>query len=48
MVQVEVDALEPADLHRLFDIALARWWNPNAYEAVLEAEQRDRDQLNGR
>lgn len=41
-------ALEPDDLHRLFDAALARWWNPAAYEAVVEAEQRDRDQLSGR
>ncbi|WP_190824802.1 hypothetical protein [Saccharopolyspora pogona] len=40
--------VEPDDLHRLFDTALARWWNPAAYEAVLEAEQRDRDQLDGR
>ncbi|MGI8308010.1 hypothetical protein [Saccharopolyspora sp. ASAGF58] len=43
---MEVDALEPDDLHRLFDTALARWWNPAANEAILEAEDHDRDQLN--
>ncbi|MGI8313189.1 hypothetical protein [Saccharopolyspora hattusasensis] len=26
--------------------ALARWWNPASYEAILEAEDHDRDQLN--
>lgn len=45
LVQVEVDALEPDDLHRLFDTALARWWSTEAYEAILEAEDHDRDQL---
>ncbi|MEV8634311.1 hypothetical protein AB0395_21915 [Streptosporangium sp. NPDC051023] len=48
LVQVEVDALVPDDLHHLFDLALARWWDPNAYEAVLEAEQRDLGQLDER
>lgn len=42
LLQIEVDALEPDDLHRLFDTALARWWNPASYEAVLDAEERDR------
>lgn len=28
LVQVEVDALDPTDLHALFDAAVARWWNP--------------------
>ncbi|MEU6261737.1 hypothetical protein [Saccharopolyspora shandongensis] len=48
LLQIEVDALEPEQLHRLFDTALARWWDPDAYEAVLGAEQHDRDQLNER
>ncbi|WP_285783105.1 hypothetical protein [Microbispora sp. NBRC 16548] len=48
LVQVEVDALAPDDLHRLFNLALARWWDRGAYEAVLESEQRDLDQLDER
>ncbi len=47
LVQVEVDALDPADLHALFDTALARWWDPHAYEQVLAAEARDRARLAG-
>jgi hypothetical protein len=48
LLQVEVDALEPDDLHHLFDQALARWWDTDAHQAVLEAEQRDLDQLDER
>ncbi|MEV0049444.1 hypothetical protein AB0H34_02980 [Saccharopolyspora shandongensis] len=33
---------------RELDTALARWRNPDAYQAVLDAEQLDRDQLNKR
>ncbi|MGW4527867.1 hypothetical protein [Amycolatopsis sp. NPDC004378] len=46
LVQVEVDALDPADLHTLFDTAIARWWSPQAHDVVLAAEARDRDRLN--
>lgn len=45
LVQVEVDALEPDTLHRLFDDAIAHWWDPDAYDAVLQAEAADRDRL---
>ncbi|MFI5614978.1 hypothetical protein [Amycolatopsis sp. NPDC051903] len=45
LIQVEVDALDPTDLHALFDDAIARWWNPQAYDEVLAAEARDRHRL---
>lgn len=45
LIQVEVDALDPTDLHTLFDAAIARWWNPQAHDAVLRAEARDRNRL---
>ncbi len=44
LVQVELDALDPAELRRLYQAAIDRYWDPAAYQAALvrEAEERDR------
>lgn len=45
LVQVEVDALDPADLRQLFESALEPWWDHHAYEQVLRLEESDRGRL---
>lgn len=42
LVQVELDALDPRDLHRLYEDALAPFWDVSAFESVMldEAGQR--------
>lgn len=45
LAQVEIDALDPRDLRRLFEEALAPFWDKSAYQAVLEDEARQRDKL---
>lgn len=45
LVQVELEALDPDDLRGLYDDALARYWDPDAFEAVVEVEAAERDEL---
>lgn len=44
-VQVEVDALDPNDLHDLFQSALDEYWDEDAYNEVLEQEEADKEKL---
>lgn len=44
-VQVEVDALEPPLLRQLFADAVEKYWDAEAYDAVLEQEESDRAEL---
>jgi hypothetical protein len=46
-VQIEVDALAPDDLPALFIARIAEFWDDDAYQAVLEAEQADIERLDG-
>jgi hypothetical protein len=41
LVQVELDALDPDDLRRLFQSAIDEFWDTSAYEEVLAQEQAD-------
>lgn len=41
LVQVELDALPPDDLRFLYEAALAPWWDEDAYQHVLAAEESD-------
>jgi hypothetical protein len=45
LVQVELDALDPDDLHQLFTDAVDAYWDTSAYRAVLEQEARDLPRL---
>lgn len=44
-VQVELDAVEPNTLRSLYLEAIGQYWDGSAYEAVLRAEDRDRERL---
>lgn len=48
-VQVELDALmardDGADLRGLYQQAIDRWWDPDAYQAALAQEETDRAEL---
>lgn len=44
-VQIEVDALEPSTLQTLFTTHVEKYWDTGAYEAVLQAEDDDRERL---
>lgn len=41
-VQIELDALEPGTLRELYQAEIARWWNKEAYAAILAREERER------
>jgi hypothetical protein len=41
LVQVELDALDPDDLRRLYQEAIDRYWDVSAYEAVRAQERQD-------
>jgi hypothetical protein len=45
LMQVELDALDPDDLHQLFTDAIDAYWDTSAYRAVLEQEARDLPRL---
>lgn len=45
LVQVELDALIPADLRALFQSALSEYWDTSAYESALETEAAERERL---
>jgi hypothetical protein len=45
LVQVELEALDPTDLHAMYEAALADYWDPVAFGHVLGDEDRDRGQL---
>jgi hypothetical protein len=45
LVQVELEALPPAELHRLYDEALAPLWDMSSFEAVLAREEQERQTL---
>jgi hypothetical protein len=44
-VQVELDALDPADLRALFQAAIDGYWDMSRYEEMLRAEQPGRERL---
>lgn len=41
-VQVELDAVDPEQLHRLYTDAIARFWDNSTFERVLDEEDGDR------
>ena len=43
--QVEMDALDPNVLHQLFQDAIDRYWDRYQYQAVLEQEAPEKDEL---
>jgi hypothetical protein len=45
LYQVEVEPIPPEVLHGLYDDALAQWWDPDAFAAVLAAEESERARL---
>jgi hypothetical protein len=45
LVQVELDALDPADLRGLYQEAFHGYWDVSAYEAALAQEAEERDRL---
>lgn len=45
LVQVELDALPPDALHRLYDEALAPWWDGDAYAEALAGEDADKSAI---
>jgi hypothetical protein len=44
-VQVELDAVEPTTLHSWYKDAIDEWWDEDAYQAMLELEEKGRAQL---
>lgn len=44
-IQVELDALDPDVLRRLYKETLEKFWNPTAYEAAVQREAEERTQL---
>lgn len=46
-VQVEVDALDPAELRRLYTVAVETFWDADAYDAMLARQTADRKILGG-
>lgn len=42
LVQVEIEALDPPDFHRLVEAAIAAFWDTSQFEACLEREQHER------
>lgn len=47
LVQVELDALPPTELRRLYEDALASFWDESAFRRSLEVEHDDRATLGG-
>lgn len=45
LVQVELDALDPADLRGLFADAIEEYWDTSAYELAMARERTDRSAL---
>lgn len=45
LIQVEVEALDPDDLHDMFSAALANWHDDATWRDVLAAEREEREQL---
>ena len=45
LVQVELDALAPDVLRGLYEQALAGFWDRSTYEAVVDREVVERDEL---
>lgn len=45
LIQVELDALPPDILQGLYAQALRRYWNPEAYDAIMAKEEADRETL---
>jgi hypothetical protein len=45
LVQVEIDALAPDQLRALFQAAIDRYWDTDAYQAVLDIEAEERQAL---
>jgi hypothetical protein len=46
-IQVELDALAPDVLRGLYQSAVDLYWDADAYEAVMEREREERDELSG-
>jgi hypothetical protein len=47
LMQVELDAVDPDELHRLFQVAVDGYWDTSAYEAVRERERVERGAILG-
>jgi hypothetical protein len=44
-IQVELDALAPPELRRLYQGVVDQYWDDDAYNAVIERENEEREQL---
>ncbi len=44
-MQVELEALDPTDLRRLYEAEFFKWFNKKAYKAVLKQEDADRTKI---
>ena len=44
-VQIEVDAIPPDQLRRLYQEAIDEYWDPDAFQEVLNAEEADKERL---
>lgn len=45
LVQVEIDALDPNDLHDLFQFFIDEFWDVSAYDGVVARERAERESL---
>ena len=43
LIQVELDALPPEDLRKLYQDAINRYWDKDAYDAVIAREAKERE-----
>ncbi len=48
LMQYELDAIDPAELERLYRQAISKWWDEAAYQQVLQQEARQRERLTKR
>lgn len=46
LMQVELDALDPNDLHGLYESAIADYWDHDTWQESYDREQRERKQIN--
>jgi hypothetical protein len=47
LIQVELDALPPNDLQRLYSEAIMEYWDDKAHKSVMAKEKKERDSLAG-
>lgn len=45
LMQVELDALPPDALKKIYEDEVAKWWEPKIFEEVVEAEKKEKKKL---